>query len=69
MDVDLQHAQFLSEDPRNSLQDLWDTKTQECQAARVTIVNEIDEERIPSSIDLNKFKYCERDYSGCVGDP
>lgn len=70
MDVDLLHAQFPSEnDPRNMLQALWNKATEECEAARVTIVNNIDDERIPSSIDLSKFKYCERDYSGCVGDP
>ena len=67
MDVDLPHAQCPSEDdPRNVLQALWDTATQECKAARVTIVNDIDDERIPSSIDLNKFRYSELDYSGCA---
>lgn len=70
MDVDLLHAQYPSEnDPRTVLQALWDKATQECEAARVTIVNDKDDERIPSSIDLNKFQYSELDYSGCVGDP
>lgn len=70
MDVDSLHAQCPSEnDPRNVLQALWDAATQECEAAPVIIVNDIDDERIPSSIDLKKFQYCELDYFGYVGDP
>ena len=70
MDVDMLHTQSPSEDdPRNVLQTFWDAATRNCGAARVTIVNEIDDERIPSSIDLSKFQYCELDYPGCVCDP
>ena len=55
------------EDPRHVLQALWDVATRECGAARVTIVNEIDDEHIPSSIDASRFRYCELDYFGSVG--
>jgi hypothetical protein len=70
MDVDLLQTQSSSEnDLRNVLQARWDTATQMCGAARVTIVNDIDDEHIPSSIDPGKFQYCELDYPGCVCDP
>jgi hypothetical protein len=67
MDLDLPLIPSPSrKDPRNVLQASWDAATEECGAARVTIVNEIDDERIPSSIDAFRFQYCEIDYSGCV---
>jgi len=70
MDVDMLHTQSPSKnDPRNVLQARWDTEVQNRGAARVAIVNDIDDERIPSSIDLGKFQYCELDYHGCVCDP
>jgi hypothetical protein len=70
MDVDSQHIHSPSEsDPRNMLQALWDAETRKCGAARVTIVNEIDNEPVPSSIDLIKFRYCELDYPRYVNDP
>jgi len=70
MDTDLPHIHSPSEnDLRNALQALWDAATRDCRAARVTIVNDIDDERIPSSIDPSKFRYCEIDYVGYVGGP
>jgi hypothetical protein len=70
MDLDLPLIDTPSSmDPRDLLQASWDAATQECGAARVTIVNEIDDERIPSSIDAIGFRYCELDYPGCVGGP
>ena len=69
MDLDQPPINSPSEtDPRNVLQALWDAATQECGAAQVTIVNEIDDERIPSSIDASRFLYCELDYPGYVDD-
>ena len=49
-------------DTRSALQALWDAATRGCGAAEVTIVNEIDDEAIPPSIDASKFQYCEVDY-------
>ena len=55
--------------PRNVLQASWNAATRECGAARVTIVNDIDDEPIPSSIDASRFQYCESDYLGYVHGP
>lgn len=70
MDLDPSPIHSPSErDTRNILQALWDAATRGCGAARVTIVNELDDEPIPPSIDASKFRYCEDDYLGYVGGP
>jgi hypothetical protein len=41
------------------LQDKWDRAIEEARAAPLTIVNEVDEELIPSSLDPETFEYLE----------
>ena len=53
-------------DTRSVLQASWDTATRGCGAARVTIVNELDDEPIPPSIGSSTFQYSEVDYHGYV---
>jgi hypothetical protein len=44
---------------RTILQDKWDRAIEQAGAASVTTVNEVDEELIPSSVDLETFEYLE----------
>lgn len=48
-----------TETDRTKLQDAWDRATRQEGAASVVLVNEVDEELIPSSIDLATFQYIE----------
>jgi hypothetical protein len=44
---------------RTILQDKWDRAIEQAGAAPLTIVNEVDEELVPSSVDLKTFEYLE----------
>jgi hypothetical protein len=57
LDWELNHMTRIAE--RTILQDKWDRAIEQAGAASVTIVNEVDEELIPSSVDLETFEYLE----------
>lgn len=44
---------------RDVLQAKWDQATEKARAASITIVNEIDDESIPNSINPELFEYAE----------